>query len=170
MKINAIVAVSINGVIGANGGIPWKSPEDMRRFRRLTLGGTVIMGRETYESIGLEPLSQRFNIVLTKDQSLLRKPHSKDNLVFVDSIDEAIKHVPHGNEVWVIGGTSVYRQFFALNLVDCVHATLILNVVKGDTVFPWQNIPMGWKLLGVQLSTDCNPQFIAVVLERCADV
>jgi dihydrofolate reductase len=122
--INIIVAYANNRVIGKDGKIPWHLPNDSQHFKRITSGHVVVMGRKTFESIG-HPLSQRRNIVLTSSTTLavpgVEVMHSKDDVLALD-------------DVFIIGGASVYKQF--LDVADCLYITEIALEIDGDTFFP----------------------------------
>jgi dihydrofolate reductase len=131
MIISIIAAMGRNRVIGKDNTLPWKLPADMKRFRDLTLKKPVIMGRKTYESIG-HPLSERINIILTKDKNF-----RADGCVVVNSIEEAIMVAREAKEVMVIGGAAVYAQF--LIHADRMYLTLIDHDFEGDAFFPRYN-------------------------------
>lgn len=124
--IRLIVARSRNGVIGAGGGIPWRLRDDMRFFRRTTLGSTVIMGRKTFESIG-GPLADRRNIVLTRDPSF-----RAEGVLVARSPAEALQI--SGGDAFVIGGESVYEAF--MPLAEEIFMTEVDAHVDGDTRLP----------------------------------
>ena len=131
IKISLVVAMGHNGVIGNRGGLPWKIAADMKRFRRLTLGKPIIMGRKTHEAIG-HKLDERFNIVLTH-RSLLTP-----GVLVARAIDEALDMAGSvrerwGDEVMVIGGAQVYRAFAPL--ADLIHITLVDGEFEGDAFF-----------------------------------
>ncbi|MFA5134466.1 MAG: dihydrofolate reductase [Patescibacteria group bacterium] len=129
-SISIIAAISQNRVIGKNGKLPWAIPEDMRRFRQLTAGHVVIMGRKTFESIG-KPLKNRTNIVITRDSSY-RAP----GCTVVSSLEAALeqaKKVEH-TEMFIIGGGEVYRQ--ALPICDKLYLTVVHESIEGDAFFP----------------------------------
>jgi dihydrofolate reductase len=133
-KISLVVAVSANGVIGRDGGLPWHLPSDLKRFKALTLGKPVIMGRKTWVSIG-RPLPGRPNIVISRD------PHFvADGAIAVQSLETALveaRKLAVGlgvDEVCVIGGGEIYRQ--ALDRADVLHITTVAADVEGDTRFP----------------------------------
>ena len=114
-----------NRVIGAKGGIPWRLPDDLKRLRRLTMGGTVVMGRKTYESIG-KPLSGRRNVIVTRQAG-----YRAEGCEVVGSLEKALV----GENVWVLGGGEIYAQ--ALPLADCMELTFVdVEVREGDTWFP----------------------------------
>jgi dihydrofolate reductase len=128
MKITLVVAVSANNVIGRDGSLPWRLPEDLRRFRQLTMGKPVIMGRRTFDSIG-RALPGRRNIVVSRRCGL-----ELAGCEVAGSPDEALARVPHAAEVMIIGGESVYRAL--LPRADCIERTRVHAAVEGDTFFP----------------------------------
>ena len=117
-----------NRVIGVNNTLPWRLPDDLKHFRRLTTGHPVIMGRRNYESIG-KPLPDRANIVVTRNPNF-RAP----GCVVKHSLDEALS--PNGNaaEIFIIGGAEIYRQAF--DRADRLYLTLVHAQVDGDRYFP----------------------------------
>lgn len=129
MRLVVIAAMSENGVIGRDGGLPWHLPEDLRRFKRLTSGHPVIMGRRTYEEVG-GPLADRANIVLTT-----REGWSAKGVQVARDLASAIRlAVMHGETVFIIGGGEVYRQ--AMPVADALHLTRVHANVRGDASFP----------------------------------
>ena len=125
MELILIAAISENYVIGNNGRIPWKIPEDMKRFKELTIGHAVIMGRKTYESIG-KPLPKRTNIVVT------RSDLAHEGIVVCHSIDEAIKQCT--GQTYIIGGQQIYEQ--TINLANKLEITKVHQQFPGDAFFP----------------------------------
>src|SRR4030042_2466364 len=130
INISIIVAVSDDWVIGKKKSLPWYLPAYLRHFREITMGHHIIMGQTTHESIG-KPLPGRTNIVLSFDP----KNKSKVSLI-AHSLDEAINYAKSANddEVFIIGGASVYRQ--AVGLSDKIYLTRIHHNFKGDVFFP----------------------------------
>lgn len=130
-EVSLIVAVDDGGVIGHNGSLPdWHAPGDLKRFKELTIGKSVIMGRRTYESIG-KPLPNRCNIVLSR--TLLEGA----GIHIVRSWDEALKLaalVAQGSEIMVIGGADIYAQ--ALPIASRVYLTRVHGGHPGDAFFP----------------------------------
>ncbi len=126
--ISIIVAMGRNNVIGINNSLPWRIPADLKYFKEVTLGKSVIMGQKTFESIG-KPLKDRKNIILTFDKSFKGK-----DLIVVHSIEEAIKKTEKEQEIIIAGGASVYKQF--LPLADKMYITLIDSDFDGDVFFP----------------------------------
>ncbi len=130
--ISIIVAVAgKKRVIGKAGGLPWHIPEELKRFKEITLGHPIIMGRRTHESIG-KVLPGRTNIVISRDSS-----YKAEGTIIVHSLDEALRLAqgqPGNNEVFVIGGGEIYKQ--AIALVDKLYLTVIDQEIEGDTFFP----------------------------------
>lgn len=125
MKVAIIAAIARNGVIGDQGRIPWHISDDLKRFKRLTLGHTIIMGRKTLASIG-QPLPGRRNIVLTRQAAL-------PGVECYASLDAALRACGDGT-LFIIGGAEIYRE--ALPLADILHLTHVHRDVAGDTKFP----------------------------------
>lgn len=137
IHLSLILAMTDNGVIGDRGGIPWRLPEDMRRFKTLTLGKPNIMGRKTWESLPKKPLPGRTNIVVTRDRN-----YSADGATVVATINEALGRAKAENpeEIMVIGGAEIYRA--ALPLATRIHLTEIHAKIDGDTIFAFDRT--GW--------------------------
>ena len=125
--VSIIVAAGENGVIGKGGKIPWRLPADMTRFKSVTMGHPVIMGRKTYESIG-KPLPGRRNIVITRQDD-----YRAEGSEVARSLGDALKIAGDG-EVFVIGGAEIYRE--ALPLAKKLYLTQVGGVFEGDTYFP----------------------------------
>jgi dihydrofolate reductase len=127
--VSIVVAHSSNGVIGRDGGLPWRLPGDLRRFREITTGQTVVMGRATYESLPpkFRPLPNRRNVVLSS-----RHDYACDGAEVFGGLEDALSSCP--GDCFVIGGGVTYAQ--ALPLADRVYATCIEADVEGDTFFP----------------------------------
>lgn len=128
-----VVAASRNGCIGKDGSLPWHLPSDLARFKEITLGGTVVMGRKTWDSIParFRPLPGRRNLVLTRDPAWRAEGA------------EPIRSMRDVGDVFVIGGGEIYEQ--TLPLADRVYATWVDAEVDGDTWFPPLSEPE-WKL------------------------
>lgn len=126
--ISLIAAVAENGVIGSKNALPWHLPDDLRKFRAITTGHTVITGRKNYESIG-KPLPNRRNIVVSR-----QRDYEAPGCEVVHSLDEALATAVSESEVFVIGGAEIYRQ--ALPLASRLYLTEIHASVAGDTRFP----------------------------------
>lgn len=131
-KINIIVACDASRGIGRNGEIPWHLPADLRRFKMLTEGKVVIMGRKTYESIG-KALPNRINIVVSRNTE-----YSLEDALVTRSVDDALVAARihgRGNEIFIIGGGEIYEQ--SIEFADTIYMTLISKIYEGcDTFFP----------------------------------
>ena len=137
MDVVIVAAIASNGVIGADGDLPWQYPADLQHFKKLTMGSPVIMGRRTYESIvdRLDgPLPGRTNIVLTR--GVFRPDH--EDVHVVGSIDEglATASATEAETAFVIGGRSIYRQVLDRGLADRLVITRIPDRYEGDTYWP----------------------------------
>ena len=134
LEVVFVVAVSENGVIGREGDMPWRLSSDLKRFKALTLGRPVIMGRKTFQSIG-RPLPGRVNIVVTRDAA-----YRPDGVEVVASVEaalaraEAVARADGVNEIAVIGGGQIYAQ--TMDRATILHVTHVDKHLDGDTVFP----------------------------------
>ena len=127
--LSVIVACARNGAIGRNGTIPWHAPEDLRAFMRETLGGAVIMGRATWESLPRKPLPQRLNIVVTS------RPQEPSEGVVFTSLSGALEAAAAYSRVYAIGGAGIYAAL--LPRADRLLITQVaLDVPDADTFFP----------------------------------
>ena len=138
MIISMIAAMAKNNVIGIKNGLPWDLPADMKHFREITSGKTVIMGARTFESIG-KALPKRRNIVITLDKNQIA-----EGAEIVFSLDEAIESCKNEGEVMIIGGASIYRQF--LPKAQRVYLTVIDGKFEGDAFFPEMDMNE-WKIV-----------------------
>lgn len=134
MKLSMIVAVAQNGVIGRNNELPWHLPEDLKYFKRVTMGKPIIMGRKTFESIG-RALPGRLNIVVSRGTPIL-----PDGVKLASSVAEAksIAHAAGASEAMIIGGAQLYRE--AAHLADCLYWTEVKAEVEGDAYFDAVNL------------------------------
>jgi dihydrofolate reductase len=126
--ITIVVAVAENGVIGNQGALPWRIPEDLRRFKALTMGKPVIMGRKTWESLPKKPLPGRANIVMTRDSSFCA-----DGAQIAHSFADALAAAA-ADEVMVIGGEAIFAS--ALPLAQRIHLTEVAASPVGDAIMP----------------------------------
>lgn len=133
VRISLIIAVARNGVIGANGGLPWRLSSDLKTFRRLTLGKPIVMGRKTFASLG-KPLDGRDNIVVTRDPRFEAAGVTAFNS-FSEALvlARALARTNGSDEVMIIGGAEIYRA--ALPLADRVYWTAVDAAPEGDVVF-----------------------------------
>lgn len=132
MKISIVVAAGEDGAIGKDGRLIWRIPEDLRHFKELTLGGVVLMGRKTWESLPKHPLPCRRNIVITRDRG-----YEVEGAKVFNSVDSALDFLEDFGveEVFVIGGGQIYRETFGL--ADQIYLTRIHDTCpEADTFFP----------------------------------
>lgn len=156
MKISLIVAAAENRCIGINNALPWYLPEDLKYFKRVTMGKPIIMGRKTFESIG-KPLPGRANIVITNN-----KNYFHEGIKVTTSLNEAIKVaesiglIDGQEEVMVIGGAGIYA--LCLPQADRLYYTKVHASVNGDAFFPEVNWDE-WKLIDQEdhLPSGSNP-------------
>ena len=128
MRRTLVVAVARNGVIGRDNKLPWRLPDEIAYFKRVTMGHPIVMGRRTWESIG-KPLPGRENIVVTRQAD-----YQAPGCTVVHSLDEAWKAAGDADEVCVIGGTTLFEE--SLPIADRMHYTEVEADVEGDTFFP----------------------------------
>ncbi|MCA9123824.1 MAG: dihydrofolate reductase [Planctomycetaceae bacterium] len=128
MKVSLIVAMERNGVIGRDGGLPWHLSADLKRFKQLTMGHHIIMGRKTFESIG-RLLPGRTSVIVTRQQEYVAS-----GAVIAHSLSDALAAAEGDDEVFIIGGAEIYRQ--AINSIDRIYLTDVAANVSGDARFP----------------------------------
>ena len=138
LSIVMVAAMAENRVIGRNGGMPWHLPADMARFRRLTMGRPIIMGRLTHMSLG-RVLDGRHNIVLSRQRGFEAPDFQVSELTVVHSLEAAFEKAREvapkaASEVAIIGGANVYEQ--ALAVADRIHLTVVHASIEGDVRFP----------------------------------
>jgi dihydrofolate reductase len=134
MDISLVVAVTRNHVIGRDGGLPWRLSTDLKRFKALTIGKPVVMGRVCYDSIG-KPLPGRSNIVITRNRDF-----AADGVIVVHSLEDGLGRAAEEakklgvDEIAVIGGGVIYRE--VMDRATILHVTHIEAEIEGDTIFP----------------------------------
>ena len=126
--VSILVATDERGAIGRDGGLPWHLPNDLKRFKSLTMGKPIVMGRKTWHSIG-RPLPGRQNIVITRQAG-----YAAVGATIVPSLAAALAASGKAEEVCVIGGAEIYRQ--ALPMTERIHLTRIHATVPADRFFP----------------------------------
>jgi dihydrofolate reductase len=158
-RVSLIVAMDRQRVIGNQGRLPWHIPQDLKRFKALTMRHSMIMGRKTHESIG-RLLPGRRSIILTRQRG-----YAVPGALVVHSIDEALEACAGEEEVFVIGGAEIYAQ--SLDAATRIYLTEVHDAVPGDTYFP--QLPAGWREVSREPhSPPSGPRFDFVVLERPA--
>ena len=127
MIVSAIVAISENHVIGKDNKLLWHLPGDLRHFKEITTGHTIIMGRKTFESVG-KPLPKRRNIIITRQDIKI------EGCEIVNSIEAALSLAKDEQEVFITGGAEIYKQ--SLHLTDRIYLTIVHKKFEGDSFFP----------------------------------
>jgi dihydrofolate reductase len=140
VSISIIAAIGVNRELGRRGELLWRIPDDLKRFKALTMGHPVVMGRKTFESIG-KPLPGRTNIVVTRNKG--PSFAAQRTVLYADSLEEALakaRAAEGGEEIFVIGGAQIYEQ--ALPYADRLYLTLIdASAADADALFPtYENI------------------------------
>ena len=150
MSIKIIAALSTNGVIGDKGKIPWFIRGELKRFKDITMGHNVVMGRKTFESIG-KVLEGRRNIIISNNKSL----HA-DGAIVENSLDLAISQCDKGKDIFIIGGSKIYEM--ALKYCDYLYLTVIHKSFSGDTFFPEYDARK-WTLISETRNYDLENKF-----------
>lgn len=161
-RLSLIAALADNRVIGRDNRMPWHLPEDLKRFKRVTLGAPVIMGRKTFESILAalgKPLPGRTNIVVTRNRD-----YAQPGCTVASSLDEAIALAGAAEQVFVVGGGEIYAQ--ALPRAQRLYLTLVHIDVDGDAYFP-AFAASEWREIEREAGTG-DPAFEFVTYERVA--
>ncbi|WP_214070194.1 dihydrofolate reductase [Mucilaginibacter sp. dw_454] len=135
MTVSIVVAISENHAIGKDNQLLWHLPKDLKHFKEITSGGTVIMGRKTYDSVG-RPLPNRRNIIVTRQQIEI------EGCEVVNSLQAALDLCQGTEEVFIVGGAEIYKQ--AMLLTDRIYLTIVHANIEGDTYFPEINADI-WK-------------------------
>lgn len=138
MRVSLIVAISENNVIGRDGDLPWHLSDDLRRFKRLTMGHHIVMGRKTFDSIG-RLLPGRTTVIVTRNPSF-----QVEGAKIAESVEDAIRLSQPDDEVFIIGGAEVYRH--ALQFAERLYITRVEATVEGDVCFP-EHDPSQWRLV-----------------------
>ncbi len=149
MTVTIHVAIAENGVIGREGGLPWRLSTDLQRFKADTMGKPIVMGRKTWESFPRRPLPGRMNIVVTRNET-----YRADGATVAASLEQALalaadhnRNTGGGDDICVIGGGEIYRQ--AMPLADRLDVTHVQARIEGDTVFPDIDAEI-WRQTGAQ--------------------
>ena len=159
--ISLIVAASTNNVIGVDGDLPWRLPEDLKKFKSITMGKPMIMGRATYESIG-RALPGRRSIVLTRQPGF-----EAEGCEVASSPEDALRIAGDVEEVMVIGGGKVYEQF--LPMADRIYLTRVDAHIEGDTWFP-EIDKDEWRMLDSQAFPTTDDRTYSFSLETLARI
>lgn len=164
MKISLIVAVAQNGVIGKDNQLLWKLSADLKRFKQITTGHYILMGRKTFESIG-KPLPNRTSLIISRNYTC-----NSENCFVFKSINEAIIFAAQHKqeEVFVIGGGEIYKQL--LPMASTIHLTLVYTELEGDTHFEYDD--SSWKVVHTEfIPKDDKNEFDStyIILDKIAD-
>lgn len=151
MVISIIVAMGMQGELGIDGKLPWRIPEDLKHFKNLTEGKTVVMGRKTYESIG-KALPNRENVILTRQENYI----AKDAIIKTNAFELFWHMAEKKDEVFVIGGRELYTLF--LPWADKMYITRIEAEFNADTYFPSIHYDK-WKLIDVRDRADISSPY-----------
>ncbi|AOW17306.1 diacylglycerol kinase [Polaribacter vadi] len=130
MIITIIAAIAKNNALGKNNDLIWHLPADLKRFKKITTGHYIIMGRNTFESIG-KPLPNRTTIIITRN-----KNYFKDGCLIANSLEQALEMAKEEEQVFVIGGAQIYNYAMEHNLVDTLDITLVHHEFDADVYFP----------------------------------
>ncbi|MBQ6275094.1 MAG: dihydrofolate reductase [Bacteroidales bacterium] len=155
-QITMIVAVAENGAIGKDNNLLWHISGDLKRFKAITTGHSIIMGRKTYLSFPKHPLPDRKNIILTSGDSIFEGAYTAKN------IEQALA-LCDSDEVFIIGGESVYRQF--LPCTTKIYLTRVHRSYEADTFFPTLNMDE-WETIETEEHLDGEPPFTYITLRR----
>ena len=145
MKISLIVAMASNRAIGLDNQMPWHLSADLKKFKQITMGSPILMGRKTYESIG-KPLPGRTNIIISRNSS-----YQQDNCLVFDNVEKALASCQKYDEIFIIGGATFYEVMLAK--ADTLYLTQIHKTFDADTFFP-EIIPEEWKEVAREDITD----------------
>jgi dihydrofolate reductase len=136
--ITIIAAIANNNALGKDNDLIWHLPADLKRFKKVTTGHYILMGRNTFESIG-KPLPNRTTVVITRN-----KDYKAEGCVVVDSIEKAIEVAKEDEHLFIIGGAQIYKQTMASNLVDQLDITQVHHSFDADVYFPEIDVNI-WK-------------------------
>ena len=159
MRLSAIVAAAANRVIGAGNQLPWRLSADLARFKRLTMGHTLVMGRKTFESIG-RPLPGRAFIVVTR-----QRDYAPQGVMVAHSVDAALEmaRARGDDEVFIAGGADLYAQ--TMDRWNRLYLTRIAREFPGDTYFPAVDLS-GWRLIEEEQHPEAELPFAFLTYER----
>ena len=157
--VSIIVAMDSNNLIGNKNNIPWHIPGELTRFRKITMGKPIVMGRKTHESIG-KVLDGRVNIVLTKNLSF-----KKDGIYVFNNLEDALERFKSHGEIMIIGGEDIFK--LAIPITKKIYITQIRKEFKGDAWFPKINYKE-WKIIASEdrFSRKKNIEYSYIIYER----
>ena len=151
MKLSLIVAMATNRTIGINNQMPWHLSADLKKFKKITMGHSIIMGRKTFESIG-RPLPGRENIIISRNPQ-----YQQQGCLVFDNLDSAIQNCAESDEIFVIGGATLYETTLAR--ADRLYITEIQQAFDGDTWFPKINHEQWREIARKEINDDNSVDF-----------
>lgn len=128
--ITIIAAIAQNNALGLNNDLIWHLPADLKRFKKITTGHHILMGRNTFESIG-KPLPNRTTIIITRNEN-----YTKEGCLVANSLEEALKMAQEDEHIFIIGGAQIYKYAIENDLVDALDITQVHNEFEADVFFP----------------------------------
>ena len=128
--ITIIAAIAKNNALGKNNDLIWHLPADLKRFKKITIGHHILMGRNTFESIG-KPLPNRTTIIITRNEN-----YTKDGCLIANSLEEAIEMAQEDKQIFIIGGAQIYKYAIENDLVNALDITLVHHEFEADAFFP----------------------------------
>lgn len=128
--VTIIAAIANNNALGKDNDLIWHLPADLKRFKKVTSGHHILMGRNTFESIG-KPLPNRTTVIITRN-----KNYTQDGCIVVDSIEKAIEVAKNDKHIFIIGGAQIYKQVIEKNLADQLDITQVHHAFDADVFFP----------------------------------
>ena len=128
--ITIIAAIAKNNALGKNNDLIWHLPADLKRFKKITTGHHILMGRNTFESIG-KPLPNRTTIIITRNEN-----YTKDGCLIANSLEEAIEMAQEDKQIFIIGGAQIYKYAIENDLVNALDITLVHHEFEADAFFP----------------------------------
>ena len=128
--ITIIAAIAKNNALGKNNDLIWHLPADLKRFKKITTGHHILMGRNTFESIG-KPLPNRTTIIITRNEN-----YTKDGCLIANSLEEAIEMAQEDKQIFILGGAQIYKYAIENDLVNALDITLVHHEFEADAFFP----------------------------------
>ena len=128
--ITIIAAIAKNNALGKNNDLIWHLPADLKRFKKITIGHHILMGRNTFESIG-KPLPNRTTIIITRNEN-----YTKDGCLIANSLEEAIEMAQEDKQIFILGGAQIYKYAIENDLVNALDITLVHHEFEADAFFP----------------------------------
>lgn len=151
--ITIIAAIAKNNALGLNNDLIWHLPSDLKRFKKVTSGHHILMGRNTFESIG-RPLPNRTTVIITRN-----KEFTKEGCLIANSLEEALEIAKADEHIFIIGGAQIYNYAIENDLVDALDITLVHHEFKADVFFPEINLDIWQEVIREDFSADDKNRF-----------